>query len=101
MLAATSGADVLYLCPDLPARDIAASASPAHARAVVLGVTRSTEKKSAEAQLRAVARHLPDAVELWVGGPNAQRYAVALGHRAVILEDYDAFSRELARISSQ
>ena len=100
MLAAASGADVLYLGPDLPARDIAASARPAHARAVVLGVTRSTEAKSTEAQLKTVARHLPRGVELWVGGANAHRYAAAIGGRAVILDGYDALSRELTRISS-
>jgi DNA-binding transcriptional MerR regulator/methylmalonyl-CoA mutase cobalamin-binding subunit len=100
MLAAASGADVLYLGPDIPARDIAASASPARARAVVLGVTSSADKKRTVTQLRTVARHLPDEVELWVGGPSARRFAQALGSRAVILEGYDALSRELTRVST-
>ena len=99
MLAASHGADILYLGPDLPARDIAASAGPAHARAVVLGVTRSTDTKRIAAQLRTVARHLPDHVELWVGGGRAQHYADALSRRAVILPDYEALVRELIRIS--
>ena len=98
MLAASRGADILYLGPDLPARDIAASAAPAGARAVVLGVTRSTETNTITAQLKTVARHLPEDVELWVGGPHARHYAPALGHRALILPDYDAFARELGRL---
>ena len=99
MLAAASGAHVLYLGADLPARDIAASAGPARARAVVLGLTSSADKKRTETQLRTVARHLPDEVELWVGGPYAQRFSRTLGGRAVILEGYDALSRQLTRIS--
>ena len=46
-----------------------------------------------------VARLLPDAVELWVGGPRARHYADALGRRAVILPDYETLVRELIPIS--
>ena len=100
MLAATSGANVLYLGPDLPARDIAASAGPARVRAVILGVTRSTDTRHTASQLRIVARQLPDEVELWLGGPHARRYAAALGDRALILDDFEAFGRELTRIAT-
>jgi MerR family transcriptional regulator, light-induced transcriptional regulator len=94
MLAATSGVNVVYLGPDVPALDIAASADPAGARAVVLGVTRSTDRKAVETQLRTVLRHLPRDVELWVGGRHAPACA-----GAIMLRDYDAFSLELTRIS--
>ena len=101
MMAATTGASVIYLGPDLPAMDIAASAKPARARAVVLGVTRSTDRKKTETELRTVARHLPADVELWIGGRHAPHFGPALGARALLLPDYASFNRELTRIAGR
>ena len=99
ILAATRGAGVLYLGPDMPAREIAASVAATQARVVVLGVTASSSGAVRSNQLKTLARLLPDPVELWIGGRHAKSAAAALGARAVVLEDHDAFVRELSRLS--
>jgi DNA-binding transcriptional MerR regulator/methylmalonyl-CoA mutase cobalamin-binding subunit len=101
MLAAAAGLDVVYLGPDLPGRDIADSASRARARVVVLGVTRTTDRQTTAAQLKIIARHLAGDVELWIGGASASHYAETIRNRARILDGYNAFASELARIAGR
>ncbi|MCC7241892.1 MAG: MerR family transcriptional regulator [Acidobacteria bacterium] len=101
MLAASSGLDVAYLGPDLPARDILDSVKPAGAQVLVLGVTTTLGAKTAQHELRTIAGGLPGDVELWIGGPAAARHAHAIGTRGLVLPDYDAYQRELFRIGGQ
>ncbi len=98
MLAASSGAGVAYLGPDLPAADIVASVRPAVARVVVLGITAGATARTVDRELRTLVRNLPEGVELWVGGSGAASRAALIERRGLVLQDYDAYQRELARV---
>src|SRR5262249_25515498 len=98
MLAATSGLGVAYLGPDLPARDIVESVKPAGARVLVLGLTAASAGTTRERELRAIVRDLPKRVELWAGGRGADRYTDVITPRGLVLRDYNAYQRELARL---
>jgi DNA-binding transcriptional MerR regulator len=101
MLAASSGLGVAYLGPDLPAREITESVRPAGAQVLVLGLTATSMAKAKERDLRTIVRDLPKEVELWTGGPGAGRHAAVISPRGLVLRDYDAYQRELARIGGR
>jgi len=101
MLAASSGLGVAYLGPDLPARDIVESVTPAGAQVLVMGLTTTTAPKATERELRAIVQELPREVELWVGGRGAERHATALSPRGLILRDYQAYQQELVRLGGR
>ena len=98
LLAASSGLGVVYLGPDLPARDLVDSVKPAGAQVLVLGLTTVSVAKATERELRAVVRDLPSDVELWAGGPGAGRYASIIHPRGRIFGDYTAYQQELVRL---
>lgn len=99
ILAADAGLSPVYLGADVPPADVLSAASRVAATAVVLGWTgaraNGTDPLSAVAE---IARDLPRAIELWVGGDGAREAARATAGRAVALEDFDAFERALSRI---
>ena len=97
MLAASSGFGVVYLGPDLPAREIVDSVKHAGAHVLVLGLTMATEKTTAR-ELGTIARELPLDVEFWVGGPAAEHHASVIRPRGLVLADYDAYQQQLVRI---
>jgi len=100
MLAATQGFGVSYLGADLPAAQILEAVQTAGGIAVlVLGATLPT--RSLAHELRAIVRDLPGSVELWVGGPEADRHHRLLGARGLLLRDFDAYLEQLARLSSR
>ena len=101
MLAASSGLGVAYLGPDLPARDIVDSVTPAGAQVVVLGLTTAPGGKATERELRTIVRELPKKVELWAGGRGAVRHAALITPRGLILRDYNAYQHELVRIGGR
>ena len=101
MLGASSGLSVTYLGPDLPAREIVASVKTAGAQVLVLGLTARSAAKARERELRTIIHDLPKAVELWVGGPGADRHAALVGTRGLILRDYDAYGQELVRLGGR
>lgn len=101
MLAAASGLGVAYLGPDLPARDIVRSVTPAGARVLVLGLTPGAAEKAAERQLRVIVRDLPRDVELWIGGPGAARYASIVSPQGFVFHDYASYQQELVRIGGR
>lgn len=101
MLAASSGLGVAYLGPDLPAREIVESVTPAGAQVLVLGMTTASAGKAKERELRTIVRDLPQDVELWAGGPGAVRHAALIGQRGLVLPDYDAYQKELVRIGGR
>jgi DNA-binding transcriptional MerR regulator len=101
MLAASSGLGVAYLGPDLPAREIVESVTPAGAQVLVLGLTATAAGKAKERELRTIVRDLPKETELWAGGRGAARYTALIGSRGLVLPDYDAYQRELVRIGGR
>jgi DNA-binding transcriptional MerR regulator/methylmalonyl-CoA mutase cobalamin-binding subunit len=100
MLAASAGLGVVYLGPDLPARDIVSSVTPVGAQVLVVGVTTS-DGNAAARQLRTIVRGLPPEVELWLGGPGAEPHARIVAGRGLVFRDYDEYYRELARIGGR
>jgi DNA-binding transcriptional MerR regulator len=100
VLAASSGLDIAYLGPDLPAREIVESVRPAGAQVLVLGLTRMSGK-ARERELRTILRDLPKDVELWAGGTGAVRQTELISPRGLVLLDYNAYQRELVRIGGR
>jgi DNA-binding transcriptional MerR regulator len=101
MLAASSGLGVAYLGPDLPARDIVESLTPAGAQVLVMGLTTTAAPKATERELRTIVQDLPRECELWAGGRGAERHAAVLGPRGLILRDYQAYQQELVRLGGR
>ena len=94
VLAATAGAQVLYLGPDLPATDIVHAATAYSADVVVLAATASGT--IADAGLRALTK-LPRHVVLWIGGPAAAPLRERLGARARTVNGLDELPRLIGR----
>src|SRR3954462_5425422 len=101
MLAASSGLGVAYLGPDLPAREIVASVTPAGAQVLVLGLTATSAGKAQERQLHTIVRDLPKEVELWAGGRGAVRYTALISPRGLVLPDYNTYQQELVRVGGR
>ena len=101
MLAASSGLGVAYLGPDLPARDIVESVKPSGAQVLVLGLTTASAGTRKERELRTIVRDLPKQVELWTGGPGAERHASIIRPRGLVFADFTAYQQELVRIGGR
>jgi hypothetical protein len=97
LVAAAAGAAAVYLGPGLPAPEVVGAARRVSARAVVLGLTGGASG-AAPGAVAEVARTLPGAIELWVGGAGAAQAAAAVGGRAVALPDLDAFEKAVGRL---
>jgi methanogenic corrinoid protein MtbC1 len=101
MLAASSGLGVSYVGPDLPAREIVDAVKSANVQVLVLGLTLTGDGKLRERELRTILRDLPAEVELWTGGPGAERHASLLSTRGLVLKDFDAYQLQLARLGGR
>jgi MerR family transcriptional regulator, light-induced transcriptional regulator len=98
LVAAGTGLGALYLGPNLPASEIVSASRRVSPRAVVLGFTGSESAPSGIATIAEVARELPPAIELWVGGAGAPEARAANPARIAAIEDLDAFERALTRL---
>ena len=98
LIAAASGFGVLYLGADLPTNDLAASAVAAGIDVVVLGITGVSPASDVTTAIGAIAEKLPPNVELWVGGPAAQRVAGHFGASVICVSTYNDFQAEMDRI---
>lgn len=67
LLAVASGANAVYLGPDLPASDVAHAASKLGAGAVVLGVV-GLHRRETQRYVEALRSLLAPGVEIWLGG---------------------------------
>jgi DNA-binding transcriptional MerR regulator/methylmalonyl-CoA mutase cobalamin-binding subunit len=94
LLAAWAGAGVLYLGPDLPARDIAHAAERGRAEVVMLSLT--TARATSARQLRELARELRR-FDVWVGGRAASTLLEVLGPRTRHLTDVGMIMPALSR----
>jgi DNA-binding transcriptional MerR regulator/methylmalonyl-CoA mutase cobalamin-binding subunit len=72
LVAASAGADVVYLGADLPADEVAHAAAQLNARAVALSVV-ALDPSNTTAYLRALRGDLDRSVTLWMGGAASQR----------------------------
>jgi MerR family transcriptional regulator, light-induced transcriptional regulator len=68
-LAASLRLRTFYLGPDLPAEEAARCARAINAVAVAISLVNHDPLEAALAQLHSLRRQLPDAVEIWLGGP--------------------------------
>jgi DNA-binding transcriptional MerR regulator/methylmalonyl-CoA mutase cobalamin-binding subunit len=98
MLAATQGMGISYVGPDLPASEIVEAVKAADAHVLVLGLTRARTRQESARELAAIARGIPAEVEIWVGGPAATHHAPSFASRALVLADFDAYEKQLARL---
>jgi DNA-binding transcriptional MerR regulator/methylmalonyl-CoA mutase cobalamin-binding subunit len=99
LVAADAGFGAVYLGPNVPAADFLTAASRAAATVIVLGWTRAGDGATAgRTALAALAREAAAPIELWVGGRGADDARRATRGRAIALESFDAFERELARL---
>ena len=101
LVASGSGFAAFYLGPNLPASDVINAARRIVPRAVVLGYTGPESAPGGVAELATIARGLPADSECWVGGHGATSSAEQLaGTRAVLLQDFEAYERNLGRLRS-
>jgi DNA-binding transcriptional MerR regulator len=98
MLATSQGFAVSYVGPDLPVREIVAAVRASQARVLVIGLTLAGNGHPRKRDLRAILRTLPPGVELWAGGPGTVPVADLLRERAIMLNDFEEFLLELARL---
>ena len=99
MLASMAGIEPVYLGPDLPALEIATAARRVGAQVILLGITVITATTAEE--VRTVARAMPEASELWVGGASSASLDLSsLGRKTVLLKDFPALENECRRWSN-
>jgi hypothetical protein len=64
-------------------------------------LTTSSAAKTIGAELRSIVRLLPKNVELWAGGPGADKHGAVIGRRGLVLHDYDSYQKELVRLGGR
>lgn len=101
LLAAAGGLGIVYLGPDTPGDDVVAVTATVPLEVVVLGVTNRSKAETVDKELAVIARRLDPAIELWIGGPGADRAAAALGGRALALPTYEMLEQQLVRIGAR
>ena len=92
VLAAAAGIDVIYLGPDLPAADIVHVAVTAGADIVLIAATIANAVDQRD--LRQLSE-LPDAIEIWCGGPQSAAVHDAIGPRVRSIAGLEQFSELL------
>jgi methylmalonyl-CoA mutase cobalamin-binding subunit len=68
-IAASLRLRTFYLGPDLPAQEVARCALEMNAAAVAISLVNHGPLEATLAQLHGVRNQLPDAMEIWLGGP--------------------------------
>ncbi len=78
LIAAGDGWRVAYLGPNIPARDLAAIAKQQQPRAVALGISYPPDDARIVKELQTLRQHVPDAVQIIVGGDAVKGYRTVL-----------------------
>lgn len=94
LVAMGAGASPVFLGADMPPAELATAAALAKARALVLAVTNPA--KGAGQDLAATREALPDAVEVWLGGPSAARVPLPAG--VALLATLEDLERQVRRL---
>ncbi len=93
---------VVYLGPDLPARDIALAAEQVRADVVALSLVYPADDPKLGAELSELRERLPKSVQILVGGSAAASYGQVLQRiGAQIVTDIRGFPEVLARLRSE
>jgi DNA-binding transcriptional MerR regulator/methylmalonyl-CoA mutase cobalamin-binding subunit len=100
LLAADTGANVVYLGVDLPAAEIVTAATRSGARVLGLSLVASANRSRAIGEIVSIQSALPEKVELWLGGADAREVVANVeGFQGLVLDDMNAAEAELARIA--
>lgn len=98
MLAVAQDFQVTYLGPNLPAREILATAEKCAADVVAVGIMKTNATPAVRAEMARLTSELPIPKELWVGGTGATEVLAGAGcPGAFILDDLTDFERHLSR----
>jgi cobalamin-dependent methionine synthase I len=101
VLAAGRGFAVSYIGADVPARSIVEAVKAANAQVLVLGLTFTPKPLDRERELRAILQALPPAVELWIGGRDADHYAPLVGARGATMPDMNSYLAQLDALDAR
>jgi DNA-binding transcriptional MerR regulator/methylmalonyl-CoA mutase cobalamin-binding subunit len=94
--AASDGADVTYLGPELPVEEVVSAATATTADAVGLSIM-TLPRGAARRYLEQLRRALPAEIALWVGGPGARAGVQIDGIECLDLEELGKAVARLAR----
>jgi len=78
VIAASEGWRVVYLSPNIPARDLAAVVKLQDPTAIILGITYPSDDKRMSQELKTLRQSIPNDVQLIVGGNAANAYRSVL-----------------------
>jgi MerR family transcriptional regulator, light-induced transcriptional regulator len=99
ILAAGSGLGVIYLGPNLPAREVVYAARRSAANVVLLSLTNPQDRLFREQQLGSLRAGLAGDIELWIALNPA---TISLNVKGVrLLKDFQELERELQRIGGR
>ena len=97
--ASTAGWKTVYLSPNLPSREIVASALQLKARAVALSMIYPADNPVIVEELRFLREHLPEGVSIFIGGQAALSYLPVINEiGAVHLTSFNDIIEPLARL---
>ena len=101
MLAVGHEFEVVYLGPNLPAREVLRAAAKSEPQAVVLGIMKTNATTPVLDDVRQLAAELTQASELWLGGSGAATVSNGITRDSLlVLEDLAHFERHLARLKA-
>ena len=98
MLTVSAGFGIVYLGPNVPARDIASAAERTGVAVVVVGVTSGSP--AVLERLKELRHRLPGAIELWAGGLDsaAVHRSARSAARLVPVASFEDFENDLRRL---
>ncbi len=99
VIAATDGWRIVYLAPNIPARDLAAVVKQQTPAAIVLGITYPPDDTKVAQELRLLRKSIPDHVQLIAGGAAISGYLSVLKEiDAVAVHSLDDFRNCLRKV---
>jgi hypothetical protein len=99
MLSVASGAEAVYLGPNLPVPEIVGITNRLKPNALVLGVVAPQYIADLQGSLAFIGDQIPETTDLWVGGHNARTAISDPGSlRSVFLESFEAMNPNLDRL---
>jgi MerR family transcriptional regulator, light-induced transcriptional regulator len=100
ILAASRGLEVIYLGPNLPARELVFTAERTEADAVLLGLTSNNSESLIREDLEWLARQMPTRVEIWLGGSLDVERQPPWNPRFLLIGDFISLEAHLERLKN-